>query len=102
MLERFNAWFSSAWGVWQTVILVLIVVIWEQLDPHADQHGFWLLYWLTVYSAVTQPALAYIARRSGEQQEALLAAIQLVVRHIEMHEPCDCAPPAARPPGARR
>lgn len=59
LMDHFADWFSSVGGVLQTFLLVLLVVVWEVADPHADKHGFWLLYWLTVYSAVTQPVLAF-------------------------------------------
>ena len=87
MLERslstFNRWFASAAGVLQTFVLVIIVVVYERVFPHADEHGFWLLYWLTVYSAVTQPALAYIARRSGDDHEASDLRQETILRHLE-------------------
>lgn len=87
MLERllgaFNGWFASAAGVLQTLLLVVGVVVWESVSPHADPHGFWLLYWLTVYSAVTQPALAYIARRSGDDQGKAEARQEVILHHLE-------------------
>lgn len=87
MLERllsdFSRWFSSTAGVLQTLLLVVGVVVWEAASPHADPHGFWLLYWLTVYSAVTQPALAYIARRSGDDQGEAEVRQEAILHHLE-------------------
>jgi hypothetical protein len=40
-----------------------------------DPHGFWVLYWLTVYSAVTQPVLAFCSRRASEKADAAMAAV---------------------------
>jgi hypothetical protein len=68
MLNRFDRWFGSAAGVVQTLVLVLAVVVAEATGLIRDDHGFWLLYWLTVYSAITQPILAYSNRRSVADQ----------------------------------
>jgi hypothetical protein len=68
MLQRFDRWFGSAAGVYQTLVLVLALVIGEAAGWVHDDHGFWLLYWLTVYSGITQPILAYSNRRSIEAQ----------------------------------
>jgi hypothetical protein len=70
MLRAFDRWFGSAAGVVQTLILVTATVVAELLGLVRDDHGFWLLYWLTVYSAVTQPVLAYSNRQSGAVQAA--------------------------------
>lgn len=65
-MDHFADWFASTGGVLQTALLVALIVIWEALDRRADAHGFWLLYWLTVYSAVTQPVLAFSAAKSAK------------------------------------
>jgi hypothetical protein len=83
LLGAFNRWFASAAGVLQTFLMVTAIVVWERFYPHADEHGFWLLYWLTVYSAVTQPALAYIARKSGDDQGATGARQEEILHHVE-------------------
>jgi len=70
-LVRFSTWFGSAAGVWQTVAVTALIVAFEHLAPKADPNGFLLLYWLTVYSAVTQPALAYAAAAGSARTEAL-------------------------------
>lgn len=70
--ERFNAWFTSRGGVYQTVAAVLVLVGLESTGVLPDTHGFYLLYWLTVYSAITQPALAAAARFNEEKLEGVL------------------------------
>ncbi len=70
-LILFSEWFQSAAGVWQTALVVGFIVIIEGVFPHLDPNGFWLLYWLTVYSAVTQPALAYINGISATESKKL-------------------------------
>jgi len=107
LLDKFNRWFASANGVWHTLGFCAVIVAAEYIWPGMDPHGFWLLFWLTVYSAVTQPALAYVGRQSGEyqgtilthqdalltQQSVILAHLQAVLEHIEKHEACDCVKP---------
>lgn len=75
-LLRFNDWFSSPGGVYQTFLVVLVIVAAEQIWPSLDPHGFVVLYLLTVYSAITQPALAATGRESAERLERLLALIE--------------------------
>jgi hypothetical protein len=58
LLARFDAWFTSGAGVWQTLFVCAAIVAVELIWPNLDPHWFWLLVFLTVYSAVTQPALA--------------------------------------------
>lgn len=82
ILEAFNRWFTSAAGVWHTFILVGIVVILEQTKVLNDHNGFWLLYWLTVYSAITQPALAYVARQGGDREDVILRHLEALVEHV--------------------
>lgn len=69
---RFNGWFTSRGGVYQTLCITLLLVIGEATGIIHDPHGFWLLYWLTVYSAITQPALAAASRYNEEKLEAAL------------------------------
>lgn len=71
-LEKFNRWFTSAQGVYQTTFLVLAVVALEFCRPSIDPHGFWMLYALTVYSGITQPMLAYIAAKSSAKTDRIL------------------------------
>lgn len=72
MLHAFARWFRSPAGIFQTLALVTLIVIAEARYPQADPHGFWLLYWLTVYSAVTQPILAYVADLAGTKTDLVL------------------------------
>lgn len=86
-LLKFNRWFTSAAGILHTMMLVLFVVLAEQLHLLRDTHGFWLLYWLTVYSAVTQPALAYVAKQSGDNEDKILRHIeQVLLTTTEIHK----------------
>lgn len=71
LLTHFDKWFTSGAGVWQTLIVCAIIVIVEAVDPHLDPHGFVILYALTVYSAVTQPALAHAGAETSEQIRVL-------------------------------
>jgi len=71
LLAAFERWFSSAAGVWQTFGITTAIVLLEATGVIPDSHGFWLLYWLTVYSAVTQPALALSGKESVDRITAL-------------------------------
>lgn len=81
-LDLFNSWFTSDAGVWHTAVITLGIVGVEIGFPNLDPHGFWLLYWLTVYSALTQPALARAGRVAGEQQEKALAKIEALEQQV--------------------
>ncbi|UXA06599.1 hypothetical protein KXD96_28100 (plasmid) [Mycobacterium sp. SMC-2] len=79
LLELFNRWFCSAPGVWHTLLAASLMVLIELVvDPGLDPHGFWLLYVLTIYSAVTQPALAYVAAKSAKRTDAILAELRKI------------------------
>lgn len=79
LLELFNRWFCSAPGVWHTLLAASGVVLIELvIDPGLDPHGFWLLYVLTIYSAVTQPALAYVASKSAQRTDAILTELRKI------------------------
>lgn len=87
VLEAFARWFASPGGVWQTVILTLALAVAETIFPHWDPQGFRLLYWLTVYSAVTQPALAYVAVRNDLKTDAILNHLEeMVARGVTLDE----------------
>lgn len=107
-LVAFNAWFSSRAGVWHTLCVVLAIVIVERLFPRADPSMFALMAWLTIYSAVTQPALACVGRESADtlvrmqaDHAALLRAIHdltarqqtmlVAIQASEAHEEADLA-----------
>src|SRR6478752_2237806 len=72
MLQVFARWFRSPAGICHTIALVAIAVIYEKMFPTSDPNGFWLLYWLTIYSAVTQPVLAYVADVAGAKTDSAL------------------------------
>lgn len=76
ILEAFSRWFASAAGVWQTFLVTLGVVFVEFAYPDLDPNHFGVLFWLTVYSGVTQPALAYVAVQADNKMDKVL-------RHIE-------------------
>jgi hypothetical protein len=93
LVLRFNAWFCSRAGVWRTLFVVLGLVVAEQIRPHWDEHGFWLLFALTVYSGVTQPALAVAGQEAARRLEAmqlehrlLLVAVQEVAGGLQRLE----------------
>lgn len=78
LLDRFTRWFCSRGGVWQTTVATLAVVAVEVSDRGLDPHAFVLMAVLTVYSAITQPALAYSGAVASEQNAALLAQLERV------------------------
>lgn len=84
LLDRFTEWFSSRGGVWQTAIFTLIIVAVEVCDRNLDPHAFVLMAVLTVYSAITQPALAYSAAKAGEQNEILLKRLATLLEHHDL------------------
>ena len=77
-LAWFEDWFTSGPGVWQTFGVTILVVCVEFFFPKLDPNGFLLLYWLTVYSAITQPALAYSGARSSKQAAELLQRLAAI------------------------
>jgi hypothetical protein len=79
-------WFSSAAGVWQTVLFCTAWVTFERIFRHVDPNGFTLLYAMTVYSAITQPILAYSNRLDTEQGTAILKDLRSVLDRISTME----------------
>jgi hypothetical protein len=75
VLSRFAKWFASPGGVWQTFLATVALIVAENIWPDMDPHGFWLLYWLTAYSAITQPVLAYVNRQDTTHGEDILEEI---------------------------
>jgi len=67
LLTRFDKWFVSGAAVWQTLGVCVLIVVVEIAWPTLDPHWFWLLVLLTVYSAITQPALAQATSVQTEQ-----------------------------------
>lgn len=82
VLDAFNDWFVSDGGVWQTAAATFAIVVAEQVFPHLDPDHFVCLYALTVYSGVTQPALARAGRVAGERQEEALAKIEALEEQV--------------------
>lgn len=76
LLDRFAKWFSSAAGVWQTLGAVLGWVCLEYGGVVHDSNMFQLMAWLTIYSAVTQPVLAYANRQDTSDADLILARIE--------------------------
>lgn len=76
LLGWFNNWFCSSGGVWQTLLVTVAIVGLEASHVLNDTHGFWLLYWLTVYSAITQPALAHSGAVNEKRLEDLLTRVK--------------------------
>jgi hypothetical protein len=83
LLGAFNRWFCSAAGTWHTFIVTGGLVVIEQMFPHLDPHGFWMLYILTVYSGVTQPALAYSGKQSSDQLAQLLTHAESILEQLQ-------------------
>ena len=78
LLERFTRWFCSSGGVWQTTVVVLAVVAVECADRSLDPHAFVLMAVLTVYSAITQPALAYSGAVAADRTDTVLSRLAAV------------------------
>lgn len=75
LLLKFTTWFSSSMGVYQTFIFVTIWYLIEIIFPKVDPNSFTFLAILTYYSAITQPALAYVGKRSSEDADVVLERI---------------------------
>lgn len=82
-LGKFADWFASVAGIIQTSVFVAVVLVVEWFRPSLDPHGFWLLFWLTVYSGITQPVLAFCARRASDKADRDVSTIKLEEDHIE-------------------
>lgn len=80
-LDRFATWFSSGPGVYQTALVTLAVVVLEVADRGLDPHAFILMAVLTVYSAVTQPALAYSGSVQARRMEQMIAHLEALLEH---------------------
>ena len=85
-LIAFNDWFTSRAGVWHTLVIVAAMVALEHLCPRIDPSNFLLLYWLTIYSAVTQPALACTGRESADRLEAIQRQQATLLTAIQVYE----------------
>jgi hypothetical protein len=83
-LARFTKWFGSGGGVWQTLVVTTALLLLELVFPNVDKHSFWLLLILTLYSGVTQPALAH----AGAESNAMLHTV-LVNQKNMLHNQAD-------------
>lgn len=86
MLKRFARWFASAGGVWQTAALVGVIVVLEYAHVIHDPSMFELMAWLTIYSGVTQPVLAYANKQDTTQGDLILARIEALIGQVEVLE----------------
>lgn len=84
VIDSFTEWFCSRGGVWQTGLATLAVVAVELFDRRLDPHAFVLMAVLTVYSAITQPALAYAGAQAAEQNEILLKRLATLLDHHDL------------------
>lgn len=75
-LNAFTRWFSGPSCFWQTTVLLLFIASAELTDPRIDPHGFWLLWALTLFSAWTQPALAFSNEVAAKQMEEVLERLE--------------------------
>ncbi|GAA4399607.1 hypothetical protein GCM10023147_37200 [Tsukamurella soli] len=64
-LDGFAAWFASAAGVLQTFVVTITIFVVEVWKPNLDPQHFLFLLWLTIYSGVTQPILAFVSSRDS-------------------------------------
>jgi hypothetical protein len=76
MLSRFGRWFASSGGVWQTAVLVMLWWLAEFFGLIRDPQHFQLCVWLTIYSAVTQPVLAWVNKQDSGRSDATLARLE--------------------------
>lgn len=89
-IERFSEWFESPACVWQTLVACFAIFAAERAFPNVDRNNFGYLLALTVYSSVTQPALAHSAARANQlnaqvlrNQETQMRAILAVLAKLE-------------------
>ena len=78
-LAWFDEWFASAACVWQTLLVCVAIVVVEIVWPSVDPHYFFLLFILTVYSAITQPALAQSNALASDKLEEVLTELQTII-----------------------
>lgn len=86
MLNRFGKWFSSSAGVWQTTGVVVMWWVAEFTGYLHDPQHFQLCVWLTIYSAITQPVLAWVNRRDAARLDEIVARVETIVTRIEAKE----------------
>ena len=83
-VSAFAEWFESAACVWQTLAFCLAIFALEVAFPHVDPNHFGYLLILTVYSGVTQPALAYSSRRAANLVTRAIETIDVVVDDVHL------------------
>ena len=71
-LAWFDAWFTSPECVWQTLFACIVICVVEVAFPSLDPHYFYLLAILTLYSAITQPALAQASAATTKQLQTII------------------------------
>jgi len=88
LLVRFDRWFTSGAGVWQTLFVCIAICIVELAWPNLDPHYFYLLAILTIYSAITQPALAQAGAVTAEEIRSIALDIKRIAENqaIELEE----------------
>lgn len=79
-IGAFGRWFASTGCVWQTTAACLALVAAEARWPSIDPHFFYLLLALTIYSAVTQPVLAYVGMLGAQKTDEVLARLTQLER----------------------
>ena len=87
-LSWFDNWFTSPECVWQTLFVCVIICIIEVVWPNLDPHYFYLLAILTLYSAVTQPALAQSSAATTRQLQTIIERQAKIIEmmHEELEE----------------
>jgi hypothetical protein len=85
LLDRFARWFASAAGVWQTLVVTVAWTIVEIVKPGMDPSFLGFMAILTIYSAVTQPALAYVGWQAGVRTDTVLnEELKLIKEELQM------------------
>jgi hypothetical protein len=72
VITAFADWFVSKAGLIEVFIITAVIVIAERVHPSMDPNGFWLLYWLTVWSGFTQNLLAYVSTLATRRLDEML------------------------------
>jgi hypothetical protein len=76
MLAHFGRWFASSGGVWQTAVIVMAWWLAEFAGLIHDPQHLQLCVWLTIYSAITQPVLAWVNKQDSGKSDATLARLE--------------------------
>ena len=79
LIDRFTDWFTSPHAFLQGLA---VTAVWLALLPFGvDPHGWWLLFWFTVFSGITQFPLAYAARRAADKADEAARANERLLRN---------------------